>query len=47
MLELYKPLSNNAKLLLGEYNARENHRLKDILLFYSKFQQESPSVLEG
>lgn len=46
MSESYKTFSGSAKLLLDEYNALEKHNLKDILLFHSKFEKESPLILE-
>ena len=46
MSESYKTFSDSAKLLLYEYNALENPDLKDILLFHSKFEKESPLILE-
>ena len=46
MSESYKTFSDSAKLLLYEYNALENPDLKDILLFHSKFEKESPLILD-
>ena len=36
----------NRNLLLDEYNSIEKHSLKDILLFHSKFEKESPLILK-
>ena len=46
MSESYKAFSDSAKLLLDEYNSIEKHSLKDILLFHSKFEKESPLILK-
>lgn len=46
MSESYKTFSDSAKLLLDEYNALEKHNLKDILIFHSRFEKESPLILE-
>ena len=46
MSESYKTFSDSAKLLLVEYNAHGEHNLKDILLFHSKFEKESPLILK-
>ena len=46
MSESYKTFSDSAKLLLIEYNAHGKHNLKDILLFQSKFEKESPLILK-
>lgn len=46
MSESYKTFSDSAKLLLDEYNAHGKHNLKDILLFQSKFEKESPLILK-
>lgn len=46
MSESYKTFSDSAKLLLDEYNTLENHNLKDIFLFHSKFEKENPLILE-
>ena len=46
MSESYKTFSDSAKLLLDEYSALEKHSLKDILLFHSKFEKESPLILK-
>lgn len=45
MSESYKTFSDSAKSVLEEYNALENHSLKDILDFHSKFEASNPLII--